>query len=80
CCSCCSAMARGCSSAARARAVTGWRIDETPRIACYVGQLQGRGSSGTRRPYLGLRGIIANHSVKITTQKCEIGRNADEDF
>ncbi len=37
CCSCCSAMARGCSSAARARAVTGWRINETPQTSCCTG-------------------------------------------
>ncbi|CAH0445881.1 hypothetical protein LMG9673_04718 [Ralstonia pseudosolanacearum] len=37
CCSCCSAIAHGCSNAARARAVTGWRIDETPRTSVVRG-------------------------------------------
>ncbi|NKA04448.1 hypothetical protein GO279_04765 [Ralstonia solanacearum] len=69
---CCCAMAHGCSNAARARAVTGWRIDETPRTSCCTGWLRGGRSAGRRHPYLDLGRIIANHNVKGIPRNREI--------
>ncbi len=54
CCACCCATAHGCSSAARARAGTGWRIDETPRTSCCTGWFHGGRSAGRMHPYLDL--------------------------